>query len=438
MVTPLHPIGHAMAMGGIAVLGTEFEKPRKMLTRARSGLGSFMSNHSRGSRGSRGGGDRGKAADDDDDDDGSNPDNGHGHSHSHRRSHSHHQRPVRRKLKTSKSLDDEQFLHQQGGDGGYIEGGQQQQQQQVEGGMTRSKSFDGPRRMLTRARSGLVNYWSSNHTRPDDDHHGRHNATFDTHGNEGEEGNNSQFDGDGSDDDSRGEFGEEEEEITILPRSIDTSRRDNDNPLEDSVCTFGTNEASSHGNADEKDQRLDTPLSPPPPAGAAASPTDLKETSGTSNASRRSNTDTRTEMLERARAKRLSRKPSDLTASSNEENRTDSTARRKRRSGSGSLGSSRTISGSRARSLGRRPRRSHTSTTTSSPGSSGDVTTTSTVTTSVGSRASRSGSRAGSATSAIDDRKAQLKERVENRRRQREAERKKSSPEFERENVMDS
>ena len=31
MVTPLHPVGHAMALGGVGVLGTEFEGPRRFL-----------------------------------------------------------------------------------------------------------------------------------------------------------------------------------------------------------------------------------------------------------------------------------------------------------------------------------------------------------------------------------------------------------------------
>jgi hypothetical protein len=33
MVTPLHPIGHAMAIGGLGVLGTEFEGPKKAFTK---------------------------------------------------------------------------------------------------------------------------------------------------------------------------------------------------------------------------------------------------------------------------------------------------------------------------------------------------------------------------------------------------------------------
>jgi hypothetical protein len=35
MVTPLHPIGHALAIGGVAVLGTEFDAPKKALESAR-------------------------------------------------------------------------------------------------------------------------------------------------------------------------------------------------------------------------------------------------------------------------------------------------------------------------------------------------------------------------------------------------------------------
>eukprot|EP00957_Ditylum_brightwellii_P139615 10641023-Ditylum_brightwellii.AAC.1 len=35
MVTPLHPIGHAMAIGGVGVLGTEFELPRKAVSSAK-------------------------------------------------------------------------------------------------------------------------------------------------------------------------------------------------------------------------------------------------------------------------------------------------------------------------------------------------------------------------------------------------------------------
>ena len=39
MVTPLHPVGHAMALGGVAVLATEFEAPRKVLIDAKQRLG---------------------------------------------------------------------------------------------------------------------------------------------------------------------------------------------------------------------------------------------------------------------------------------------------------------------------------------------------------------------------------------------------------------
>lgn len=35
MVTPLHPVGHAMTIGGVGVLGTEFEAPRRALQAAR-------------------------------------------------------------------------------------------------------------------------------------------------------------------------------------------------------------------------------------------------------------------------------------------------------------------------------------------------------------------------------------------------------------------
>ena len=41
MVTPLHPIGHAMAIGGVGVLGTEFEQPRKAAQRAKDMAGNF-------------------------------------------------------------------------------------------------------------------------------------------------------------------------------------------------------------------------------------------------------------------------------------------------------------------------------------------------------------------------------------------------------------
>jgi hypothetical protein len=36
--TPLHPVGHAMAWGGVAVLGTEFEAPRKVIVGAKQRL----------------------------------------------------------------------------------------------------------------------------------------------------------------------------------------------------------------------------------------------------------------------------------------------------------------------------------------------------------------------------------------------------------------
>ncbi len=35
MVTPLHPVGHAMAIGGLGVLGTEFEAPKKAFNKAK-------------------------------------------------------------------------------------------------------------------------------------------------------------------------------------------------------------------------------------------------------------------------------------------------------------------------------------------------------------------------------------------------------------------
>ena len=31
MVTPLHPVGHAMAIGGLGVLGTEFDGPKNLV-----------------------------------------------------------------------------------------------------------------------------------------------------------------------------------------------------------------------------------------------------------------------------------------------------------------------------------------------------------------------------------------------------------------------
>eukprot|EP00562_Extubocellulus_spinifer_P024374 CAMPEP_0178658534 /NCGR_PEP_ID=MMETSP0698-20121128/26042_1 /TAXON_ID=265572 /ORGANISM="Extubocellulus spinifer, Strain CCMP396" /LENGTH=395 /DNA_ID=CAMNT_0020300929 /DNA_START=141 /DNA_END=1328 /DNA_ORIENTATION=+ len=35
MVTPLHPVGHALAIGGVGVLGTEFEAPKRMISSAK-------------------------------------------------------------------------------------------------------------------------------------------------------------------------------------------------------------------------------------------------------------------------------------------------------------------------------------------------------------------------------------------------------------------
>lgn len=43
MVTPLHPVGHAMAIGGVGLLGTEFEAPRKAAARAGSSIRSLRS-----------------------------------------------------------------------------------------------------------------------------------------------------------------------------------------------------------------------------------------------------------------------------------------------------------------------------------------------------------------------------------------------------------
>lgn len=44
MVTPLHPLGHAMAIGGVAILGTEFKGPRQAAKRASSGFANFAGN----------------------------------------------------------------------------------------------------------------------------------------------------------------------------------------------------------------------------------------------------------------------------------------------------------------------------------------------------------------------------------------------------------
>lgn len=38
MATPLHPVGHAMALGGVGVLGMEFEAPRKVMDSAKGRL----------------------------------------------------------------------------------------------------------------------------------------------------------------------------------------------------------------------------------------------------------------------------------------------------------------------------------------------------------------------------------------------------------------
>jgi hypothetical protein len=40
MATPLHPIGHAMALGGVGVLGMEFERPRKAIQHMKQSLNS--------------------------------------------------------------------------------------------------------------------------------------------------------------------------------------------------------------------------------------------------------------------------------------------------------------------------------------------------------------------------------------------------------------
>jgi hypothetical protein len=36
MATPLHPVGHAMTLGGVGVLGTEFEGPRRAFQAAKN------------------------------------------------------------------------------------------------------------------------------------------------------------------------------------------------------------------------------------------------------------------------------------------------------------------------------------------------------------------------------------------------------------------
>ena len=38
MATPLHPVGHAMALGGMGILGTEYEAPRKVMNSAKERL----------------------------------------------------------------------------------------------------------------------------------------------------------------------------------------------------------------------------------------------------------------------------------------------------------------------------------------------------------------------------------------------------------------
>jgi hypothetical protein len=38
MVTPLHPVGHAMAIGGVGILGTEFEAPKRALEKVTKSL----------------------------------------------------------------------------------------------------------------------------------------------------------------------------------------------------------------------------------------------------------------------------------------------------------------------------------------------------------------------------------------------------------------
>ena len=47
MVTPLHPIGHALAIGGVTVLGTEFDAPKKALESARGLAGKCKSRRKR-------------------------------------------------------------------------------------------------------------------------------------------------------------------------------------------------------------------------------------------------------------------------------------------------------------------------------------------------------------------------------------------------------
>ena len=39
MATPLHPVGHAMALGGVGLLSTEFEAPKKVLESTKKRIG---------------------------------------------------------------------------------------------------------------------------------------------------------------------------------------------------------------------------------------------------------------------------------------------------------------------------------------------------------------------------------------------------------------
>ena len=63
MVTPLHPFGHAMAIGGLGVLGTEFEGPRKVFQKAKQSAVSIVAYVKKPN------GEETKHDDDDDDDD---------------------------------------------------------------------------------------------------------------------------------------------------------------------------------------------------------------------------------------------------------------------------------------------------------------------------------------------------------------------------------
>jgi hypothetical protein len=47
MATPLHPIGHAMALGGLGVLGTEFEGPKRALARVTDAARRFRSSNNK-------------------------------------------------------------------------------------------------------------------------------------------------------------------------------------------------------------------------------------------------------------------------------------------------------------------------------------------------------------------------------------------------------